>query len=103
MTSSTFSGPSATDVDLRQHELAALQAEFPVFRIWQEITGDRVRFVARSRRRGLNPHTVVTADLSELRDALTPTAPGHSSLTVSSAGAPAPDPQRPDAAPPRQP
>lgn len=51
-------------------ELAALREEFPQFRIWREDACDRVRFVARSLRMGLNPHTVVTDDLDELRTAL---------------------------------
>jgi len=53
-------------------ELAGLREEFRGFRIWREITGDRVRYVARSQFPGLNPHTVVTADAAELRAALEP-------------------------------
>jgi len=53
-------------------ELAGLRKEFRGFRIWREITGDRVRYVARSQFPGLNPHTVVTADAAELRAALEP-------------------------------
>ena len=53
-------------------ELATLQREFPRFRIWQETIHDRVRYVARSTHTGLNPHTVVTDDLAELRAALEP-------------------------------
>src|SRR5712664_3835147 len=53
-------------------ELATLQGEFPRFRIWQETIHDRVRYVARSTHTGLNPHTVVTDDLAELRAALQP-------------------------------
>jgi hypothetical protein len=51
-------------------ELDRLRADFPEFWIWPESTGSGVRFVARSQRPGLNPHTVVTADLAELRAAL---------------------------------
>lgn len=51
-------------------ELATLQGEFPRFRIWRETIRDRVRYVARSQHSGLNPHTVVTDDLAELRAAL---------------------------------
>ncbi len=51
-------------------ELDRLRADFPEFWIWRENTGSGVRFVARSQRAGLNPHTVVTADPAELRAAL---------------------------------
>jgi hypothetical protein len=51
-------------------ELDRLRADFPEFWIWRENTGSGVRFVARSQRAGLNPHTVVTADPVELRAAL---------------------------------
>lgn len=61
-----------TEVTGRADTLVSLREGFPAFRIWQEITGDRIRYVARSRRPGLNPHTIVTADLSELRAALEP-------------------------------
>jgi hypothetical protein len=50
--------------------LPPLCAEFPGFRIWREITGDRTRYVARSLRHGISPHTVVTDDLDELSDML---------------------------------
>jgi hypothetical protein len=50
--------------------LPALCAEFPGFRIWREITGDRTRYIARSLHTGTSPHTVVTDDLGELRDVL---------------------------------
>ena len=55
----------------RQEELAELQDEFPGFRIWREVTGEHVRLIAVRRRRGTSPHTVVTADLAELRAVLT--------------------------------
>jgi hypothetical protein len=51
-------------------DLAGLHAEFPGYRIWQEITGDRARLVAVRRHHGTSPHTVVTADPAELRAAL---------------------------------
>jgi hypothetical protein len=51
-------------------DLTGLQAEFPAFRIWREDFPGRPRYVARSRQQDLNPHTVVTADLRELREAL---------------------------------
>ena len=40
--------------------------------IWPEHTPGRVRYVARKLRAGLDPHTVVTSDLGELRCALEP-------------------------------
>jgi hypothetical protein len=68
--------PSATQPastrDAEQGELADLREQFPGFRIWREITGERVRFVARRARPGLNPPTIVTADIGELRAALHP-------------------------------
>jgi hypothetical protein len=56
-------GPRAT-------EIAQLQEDFPGFRIWQETTGERTRLVAVRRQHGTGPHTVVTADLTELRAVL---------------------------------
>lgn len=50
--------------------LASLQQDFPGHRIWQEITGERVRYIARRMHWGISPHTVVTADLVELRTLL---------------------------------
>jgi hypothetical protein len=48
--------------------------DFPGFRVWQEVTGDRTRYIARSLHLDTHPHTVVTADLDELR-AILPAAP----------------------------
>src|SRR5712691_7121504 len=53
--------------------LLALQHQFPRYRICQEITCGRVRYVARSLEHGLRPHTVITDDLAELQAALEPT------------------------------
>ena len=53
-------------------DLALLRADFPDYKIWQEHAPGRRRYVVRSLIPGLNPHTVVTADLSELRDVLEP-------------------------------
>jgi O-methyltransferase involved in polyketide biosynthesis len=53
-------------------ELVTLQAEFPGYRIWREQIGGRVRYTACRRQPGLQPHTVVTDDLDELRAALEP-------------------------------
>ena len=55
----------ATDEDL-----AALRADFPEFKIWEEFLPGRSRYVARSVHAGVRPHTVVTPDLGELRAAL---------------------------------
>jgi len=51
-------------------ELETLRKEFPSFRIWREIIGDRVRYIARGMRPGVAPHTLVTAELDELRAVL---------------------------------
>jgi O-methyltransferase involved in polyketide biosynthesis len=58
--------------DARPDELVGLREQFPGFRIWREITVGRVRYVARRTRAGLNPHTVVTDNVAELRAALEP-------------------------------
>ena len=50
--------------------LFGLQQEFPGFRIWQESHGDRKRYVACRVLASTRPHSVVTADPDELRDAL---------------------------------
>lgn len=50
--------------------LKAIRRDFPHFRIWREITGDRTRYIARRQQPVPGPHTVVTADLGELRSAL---------------------------------
>jgi hypothetical protein len=59
----------------RAQELAELQEEFPGFRIWQEATLERVRLVAVRRRHGTSPHTVIAADVAELRAELTGSSP----------------------------
>ena len=64
---------ASTDADLACEpvpsclELASLREEYPGFRVWQEVSGDRVRYVACRLAPGIGPHTVVTADLGELR------------------------------------
>jgi hypothetical protein len=50
-----------------KQELAALQSGFLGFRISREETCGRIRYVARRRHEGLHPHTMITADLGELR------------------------------------
>lgn len=47
-------------------ELTRLQGEFSSHRIWREVIGDRVRYIARRTHPEARPHTVVTADLAEL-------------------------------------
>ncbi len=67
------------DPDEQQRELADLQQDFPGYRIWQEPMGGQTRLVAVRREPGTGPHTLVTADLVELRAALaksTPAIPG---------------------------
>jgi hypothetical protein len=51
-------------------ELANLREEFRGFKIWKELIGERTRYIARSLSLGSRLHTVVTADLGELRTAL---------------------------------
>jgi hypothetical protein len=72
MTTSNRTPPPAAGDGTSRRQLAALRAEFPCFRIWPEQTCDRARFVARSLHLELNPHTVVTDDMAELRAALEP-------------------------------
>ena len=52
-------------------DLASLREEFPAFRIWREANGERTRYVAQRLCPGTRPHSVVTADLPELRAVLT--------------------------------
>lgn len=59
----TRPGPDAALVQLRK--------DFPLYSIWREITGDRVRYVAQRLHPGVRPHTVISADPGELRAALT--------------------------------
>ena len=58
-------------LDMRVKDLTELETDFPDFRIWCEITGERVRFVAQSLAAGTRPHTLVSPDLTELRAGLT--------------------------------
>lgn len=60
----------ASEPALVPDELASLREEFAGFRIWREVTGEHIRFVAQRLRPGAGPHTVVTADAAELRAAL---------------------------------
>jgi O-methyltransferase involved in polyketide biosynthesis len=89
MTSTPASGPPPGSAHRPDDQLPLLRAEFPGWRIWREDVCGRVRYVARSRRPGVNPHTVVTADLGELREALAAAGPGRS-LALVPGGEPAP-------------
>jgi hypothetical protein len=51
-------------------ELDVLQGEFHAYVIWREVMPMHSRYVARSRYLAVNPHTVVTADIGELRTIL---------------------------------
>jgi hypothetical protein len=62
-------GRSAQDDAVR---LDRLRTDFPDFDIAREVIRDRIRYVSRRRRPGIQPHTVVTSDLEELRVALSP-------------------------------
>ena len=55
---------------LSEDGLMALRREFSWFQIWAEVTGERVRYVARGVQLGTSPYAVVTGDLGELRAAL---------------------------------
>jgi len=58
-----------------EDDLATVQAEFPGYRIWREIFPGRDRYVVRSLVPGLSPHTLITSDLTEVREALKPVSP----------------------------
>jgi hypothetical protein len=66
---------TSEDPDDRQRELTDLQQDFPGYRIWQEPMGSQIRLVAVRREPGTSPHTLVTADLIELRAALAKSTP----------------------------
>jgi O-methyltransferase involved in polyketide biosynthesis len=68
----TNPAPTAAADTAPSDPLAALQHEFPRYRICQESVCGRVRYVARSLEHGLRPHTVITDDLAELQAALEP-------------------------------
>ena len=67
--------PSASPQVTPGQAVTSLQEEFPAFHISREVTGEHARFVAVRRHTGTSPHTVVTADIDELRAALSSTAP----------------------------
>jgi len=58
-----------------EDDLAAVQGDFPGYRIWREIFPGRDRYIVRSLVPGLHPHTLVTDDLGELRGLLEPVRP----------------------------
>jgi len=60
----------ATDLGPSGDSVARLCEEFPAFRIWRELIGDRIQYVARRRNPDTHPHTVVTAEPARLRSAL---------------------------------
>jgi hypothetical protein len=66
--------PTSTDTTARPEvlaELTRLRAEFPGHWIGTEtIPGRGIRYLARARQHDIQPHTVITPDLSELRAAL---------------------------------
>ena len=76
--------PGATETAAAAQAIAALRADFPSHEIWREDDGGQVRYVAR----GQHPHTVVTADLGELRAALSD-ASAQPSATRSRTASPA--------------
>lgn len=61
---------SMADLGTATDSLARLCEDFPAFRIWREIVGDRIQYVARRRHTGVHPHTLVTTDPAKLRAAL---------------------------------
>jgi hypothetical protein len=66
------SRPPASETAPPHDLIPGLRADFPCFRIWREQTCDRALYVARSLHLDLNPYTVVTDDIGELRTALEP-------------------------------
>jgi hypothetical protein len=51
-------------------ELELLRDQFPDFDLTAENIRGRMRYISRSRHPGQNPHTVITGDPDEIRDAL---------------------------------
>lgn len=51
-------------------ELMRLRDQFPDYDLTAEIGRGRLRYISCSRHLGQNPHTVITGDPDELRDAL---------------------------------
>jgi hypothetical protein len=66
VTDSSLTGITYAPAIPEPDPLPALCAEFPEFRIWREITCDRLLYYSRSRHWRTNPHTVITDDIDEL-------------------------------------
>jgi len=61
--------------------LGIIELEFPHFRIWRELAGSRMRYIARRISPGQGLHTIIAGDLGELHAALSvgcPPTPGPS-------------------------
>jgi hypothetical protein len=71
--------------DENQRGLNDLKQDFPGYRIWQEPMGSQIRLVAVRREPGTGPHTLVTADLIELRAALAKSTPATTGRQTSAA------------------
>jgi hypothetical protein len=67
--------------------LPGLREAFPEFRIWREDTHGRTRYIACRQHPDQHPHTVITDDPAELRDALRP-APDSPAAGLRRAGLP---------------
>ena len=62
---------------LENDGLGELRREFPEYVLWFEQTPRRAQYVARCLHLHAQPHTLVTTDLTELRDALQQTRTGR--------------------------
>lgn len=63
--------PRARGSDPDDARLDLLRTDCPGFRIWREVIGAHSRYIARRLAPGTHPHTVISADLDEIRAALT--------------------------------
>jgi len=63
--------PGGDANDGEQPTLRDLQRDFPQFAIWREVTPDRTRYNAQRISAGRGLHSVITADVDEMRDILT--------------------------------
>ncbi len=66
------SGSAGSGTPSVRDQLPGLRAEFPCFRIWHEDACDCALYMSRSLHLEINPHTVMTGDIGELRAALEP-------------------------------
>jgi hypothetical protein len=75
MTAGSY-GPHAVDAqpgpsEAQLNEILCLGEQFPLHQIfWYVDSGRGVRYTAQAARIGIRPHTIITNDLAELRDAL---------------------------------